>query len=117
MANEKYSCPSCGLSYQSSQPLPQAVTCGNCETVFSPVAELQRYSMYICRPGERSRFLEVQQSGLPFIVPRQGDTISTKFLKLKPEQALVVTGLEFGFVKRGSSSRQEVYVFTEVVSG
>ena len=112
--NEKMSCPSCGAPHEWPQTLPQTITCGKCKSVFSPIDELRRYSLHICQPGLRDRFIESHYSGRPFIIPRPGDTILSRYANLAARESLRVSGVEFEFQKVGEATRQVVYVLTEV---
>ena len=107
-------CPSCGAPHEWPQPLPATITCGNCKSVFSPVDELHRYTIYICKPDHSDAFLEVHKSGHCFIIPRKGDKILSQYANLSEDESLRVIDIEFEFVTVGNTSRQAVYVLTEV---
>jgi hypothetical protein len=106
--NEDMACPRCGAPYGWEHPLPQIYTCDSCKSVFSPVDELRRYSLHICYPGERNRFIQIHHSGRrPFIVPRPNDTIL-----LSDGKPLRVSEVEFEFRKVRDRTRQVLYVLT-----
>ncbi len=121
MKKEKMYCPSCGAAHEWSLPLPQSIECGNCKTPFSPIDELHRITIHICRPGEEiSGFLESIYSGRSVILPRKGDKVLSKYeeyLSLSSDESLRVKDLMFEFQRSDDQSgivRQVIYVLTEV---
>ncbi len=115
MPKENLFCPSCGAPHELPQPLPITMECFNCKSGFSPADELHRYTIYICKPDPSNAFFEIHKSGHCFILPRKGDKILSQYENLSEDESLRVLDIEFKFVTIGNTSRQEVYIHTEVV--
>jgi hypothetical protein len=116
MKREKFSCPICGSPHNWPEPLPALFRCCRCKSEFSPVEELRRYTVHICRPGQSDSFLETYYSGRPFIIPRRGDRILQETFDLSNDESLRVSDIDFEFTRVDNSStiRQSVYVRTEI---
>jgi len=117
MSTESFSCPVCGAPHEWTVPLPSNITCGNCQSTFSPVDEIRRYTLHLCRPGEIDGFIESHYSGRPFVLPRKGDRVNSKYLELRSDEELRIVDVEFEFsapLDAGASSRQVIFLLTEV---
>lgn len=113
---KKLACPACGAPHEWPLPLPQAINCGNCKSTFSPVEELRRFTVYVCRPDENDTFLEVHHSSRPFMLPRRGDVIRCPFIRLEDGESLSVLSVEFEFLEsaEGHAASEAAYLLTEI---